>query len=66
MEVKIKSSWVFSTILLFWELIFAEQTRDQSQDEGGLMELIKLEQQFIMNLKAYTEKLNEKVTNLQA
>ncbi|KAH8334807.1 hypothetical protein KR074_010738, partial [Drosophila pseudoananassae] len=31
-----------------------------------LMELINLEQKFIKNLKAYTEKLNEKVNNLQA
>lgn len=66
MEVKVKISWVFSIILLFWGHSFAEQAIDQSQDEGGLMDLIKLEQKFVMNLKAYTEKLIEKVNNLQA
>ncbi|XP_016975112.1 prolyl 4-hydroxylase subunit alpha-2 [Drosophila rhopaloa] len=62
-------------LLLFWAQLIAESAKNSINDENnelysssitGLLKLLEMDQQFIENIKAYTNKMEEKVKNLQA
>jgi len=67
------SSLIF--FLLFWRQITAHTTKNIINDDSshlysssvtGLLKLLEMEQNFIETMKAYTNKMAEKVKNLQA
>ncbi|XP_020817858.1 prolyl 4-hydroxylase subunit alpha-2 [Drosophila serrata] len=62
-------------LFLLWRQIIAENIQNPLNNEGkqlysssnaGLLKLLQLEQRFMENIKIYTNKLTEKVKNLQA
>ncbi|EDX10965.1 GD14756 [Drosophila simulans] len=69
-----KSFWSSFIFLLFWSPIMGDNSGEFLNVENntvyssiaGLLKLLKLEEIFITNIKAYTNKLAEKVKNLQA
>ncbi|XP_017111715.1 prolyl 4-hydroxylase subunit alpha-2 [Drosophila elegans] len=67
-----KSCHSLLLLILFWRQTIAHDTTNSINKElfgtsiTGRLKLLEMEQQFIENIKAYTNKMAEKVKNLQA
>jgi len=69
-----KSFWSLIIFLMFWSPIMGDNSGESEYVENNsvyssitrLLKLLEMEEIFITNIKAYTNKLAEKVKNLQA
>ncbi|XP_016992677.2 prolyl 4-hydroxylase subunit alpha-1 [Drosophila takahashii] len=70
-----KSCWCSLMFILLWRQSIADTEKNNKYNDNsviysssitGLLELLEMEQNFMENIKAYTNKMAEKVKNLQA